>query len=180
MNTLTYEQERDLVLAASKDINDFKHLYEQYKNRIFRYIRFRVSTIEEAEDLTSQTFLQAIERFRSYRDTGVRFGAWLYTIAQHLVIDWYRKRKPLPLPESEDDLPSHNPAPALNHALDMETLGAHLLSCINQLKKKEQQIVILKSFEETTFKEIATTLGKSESGIKMSYYRSLKKLSKLL
>ncbi|MFH1713273.1 MAG: sigma-70 family RNA polymerase sigma factor [Candidatus Jacksonbacteria bacterium] len=137
---LTAKQEQGIVNAARQDIGEFAKLYEYYKNRIFRYIRFRVSTMEEAEDLTSQTFLQAIEHFHKYQDHGSRFGAWLYKIAGNLVCDWYRRKKPILLEVEELDKQSNYIAyNNLNKNIDAEIQQKQLIFCINQLKAYEEK-----------------------------------------
>ncbi|MEK9165851.1 MAG: sigma-70 family RNA polymerase sigma factor [Patescibacteria group bacterium] len=178
-NQLTAKQEQSLVNAARQDIGEFAKIYEYYKNRIFRYIRFRVSTLEEAEDLTSQTFLQAIEYLHKYQDQGSRFGAWLYKIAGNLVCDWYRRKKPILLEVEELDKQSNNIAYDNLNKIDAEIQQKQLIFCINQLKIKEQQVIILKIFEELTFQQIAKFLSQKESKTKMIYYRSLDKIKKI-
>jgi DNA-directed RNA polymerase specialized sigma24 family protein len=68
-------------------------LYGASIDRIYRYVFFRVTDTELAEDLTSEVFLKAWENLRRYRPGGP-FIAWLYTIARNTVIDHYRTRKP--------------------------------------------------------------------------------------
>lgn len=179
-NQLTAKQEQDIINAARQDIGEFAKIYEYYKNRIFRYIRFRVSTLEQAEDLTSQTFLQAIEHFHKYQNQGSRFGAWLYKIAGNLVCDWHRRKKPILLKVDELDKQHNYIADNnLNKKIDAEIQQKQLIFCINQLKAKEQEVIILKIFEELTFQQIAEYLSQKESKTKMIYYRSLDKIKKI-
>ena len=67
----------------------------------------------------------------------------------------------------------------LNKKIDAEIQQKQLIFCINQLKAKEQQVIILKIFEELAFQQIAEFLNQKESKIKMIYYRSLDKIKKI-
>jgi RNA polymerase sigma-70 factor (ECF subfamily) len=66
-----------------------------------------------------------------------------------------------------------------DNEIDAEIQQKQLIYCINQLKEKEQQVIILKIFEELTFWQIAELLGKKESTIKMAYYHGLAKIKKI-
>ncbi len=175
MNSDKTDQDEFLVHAAQRDLNQFTHLYNSYRNRIFRYIRFRVARREDAEDLTSQTFVKAIEAFPNYTHRGYSFGAWLYKIAGNVLTDWYRKKKPLLLEDMDID-PENISHASLEQKVDTQIRDTHLVSCINQLSEQEKQVLVLKIFDEMSFREISNTLGKGESSVKMMYYRSLKKL----
>lgn len=63
----------------------FSQLYQAYVDRVFRYFYGRVNSAQDAEDLTSQTFLQAYRSYQTLRDQS-RFAPWLFTIAHCLHI----------------------------------------------------------------------------------------------
>jgi RNA polymerase sigma-70 factor, ECF subfamily len=79
--------------AKSGDSDAFAQLYDAYLERVYRYVFFRVTDEETAEDLTSQVFLKAWEHLDHYQLTSTPFLAWLYTIARNQVIDHYRTHK---------------------------------------------------------------------------------------
>src|SRR5512136_1892925 len=79
--------------AKAGEAEAFGHLYEIYLDRIYRYIYFRVTDEQTAEDLISQVFTKAWENLDRYQPNGRPFIAWLYTIAHNTVIDHYRTRK---------------------------------------------------------------------------------------
>ncbi len=90
---LTAEEER-LVAEARRDRGAFVQLYDRYLTPIYRYLLSRVGNRQDAEDLTSQVFLAALERFGQYQGRGKSFAAWLFTIARNKAIDFFRARHP--------------------------------------------------------------------------------------
>lgn len=74
-----------LVQAARRDPRLFGELYLRYVERVFRYLYSRVGSVPEAEDLTSQTFLAALESFARLRQDG-HFAPWLFAIARSKAI----------------------------------------------------------------------------------------------
>ena len=93
------DEKRLVGLAKSGDGEAFAQLYEAYFDRVYRFIFFRVTDGQIAEDLASQVFLKAWQNLHRYHPRGP-FLAWLYAIARNTVIDNYRTRKPsVPLDE---------------------------------------------------------------------------------
>src|SRR5690606_4018591 len=66
-------------------------LYEQYYDRVLRYVASRVGSRDIAEDLAGDCFVRAVESFGSFKDRGVPVQAWLFRIAHNLIIDHYRR-----------------------------------------------------------------------------------------
>jgi RNA polymerase sigma-70 factor (ECF subfamily) len=69
--------ESDLVRQALHDVEAFAELYRRHLTRVYRYHMAHVGNARDAEDLTSQTFMAALEGIRSFRGTG-SFAAWLF------------------------------------------------------------------------------------------------------
>ena len=68
--------ELELARAALVDAQAFAELYRRHVTRVYRYHMARTGNEKDAEDLTSQTFMAALEGIRSFRGDGV-FAAWL-------------------------------------------------------------------------------------------------------
>jgi len=67
-------------------------LYDEYFDRIARYIYARLGNRNEAEDLAGDVFLKALESLKSYKERGVPMQAWLFRIAHNVLVDRLRKR----------------------------------------------------------------------------------------
>ena len=73
-----------LIQAARADLDNFKLLYEKYVKAVFRYTYNRSGRKKElAEDITSETFVKAIEKFHTFDYKNKPFVTWLYTIAHN-------------------------------------------------------------------------------------------------
>ena len=88
------QDEESLVRRAQKhDQEAFAQIYEEYFDRIYRYITLKIGDAVEAEDLTQQVFLNTLRSISSFRWRGKPFSAWLYRIAHNQVVDYLRKKK---------------------------------------------------------------------------------------
>jgi RNA polymerase sigma-70 factor (ECF subfamily) len=168
MPNLTPQDEAILIQQARRDHVAFATLYRSYLNPIYRYLHHRLGNRQEAEDLTAQVFTEALEGLiaQRYREGG-KFVAWLYTIARHKLIDFYRKRPHLPLDE-HISTPSNLLADI--EAGDDQSRIAHLLA---QLDDEKRELLRLRFTAGLSFAEIAAINGRSEAAIKMSIYRTI-------
>ena len=118
------ENEQNLIRrAAAGDSEAFGVLYDQYHPQIYRFVFLKVSLKEDAEDLTHQVFMNALEHMSGYRHQGFPFSSWLYRIARNAVIDHYRTRKDkVRLEDADPELfaLSKNIQADANQALELE------------------------------------------------------------
>jgi DNA-directed RNA polymerase specialized sigma24 family protein len=82
-----------LVQAIRSDPAQFAVLYRRYALPVYRYLYGRVGNAKDAEDLTSQVFLEVLESLPRYRSQG-SFAAWLFTLARRRAIDLHRRQRP--------------------------------------------------------------------------------------
>lgn len=152
----------------------FSELYRLHVNNIYYYILSRVRNSADAEDLTSQTFITALENRHRLRNPE-KFTPWLYSIARNKANDYFRRAARRTLQPLEDDLsPTPSPDPQesqLKHEklLDIERL-------VSQLSPSEQDYLRLRLIAELPFAEIAQVMRQSETRVKKSYYRLLERL----
>ena len=167
------DDDAGLVTAAKQDLAAFEKLYDKYVQSVFRYLLSRVGNVTVAEDLTSVTFLAAIEMFGHYRHRGI-FGAWVITIAKRKAVDYFRKEKVQEKIENlwpekifEDDV--------MKNLLDSERKKT-LLSVLDNLTEKEQELIRLRFVADLKFREMAALMNRSEGAVKKSFYRLLEKM----
>lgn len=169
------EEDTESVAKSKENPSEFSTLYDRYVQSIYRYLYYRTGSAAEAEDLTSQTFLSALEALPRYQHQGT-FGAWLFRIARGKVIDYVRRRKnQLPL---EDVYPAESAdlLAQLAHADEVASLSA----LIHQLDEDEQELIRLRYTAGLPFAQIAAVLGSNENTVKKSLYRVMARLQSQL
>lgn len=166
--------EEQLITAAQEDLNRFEDLYDLYFRKVYGYFISRINNRATAEDMTSQTFLKALEGFGNYRFDGKPFGAWLFRIAHNLRVDFYRQQK-APLVDLEQASGVQSKEDVANK-VHTKMLYEQVEELLNEFDAEEKEIILLKLSSGLKFREIAKIMGKSESTIKSKYFRTLKNL----
>src|SRR5512140_831028 len=175
---MALEDARRLVdLAKSGDGEAFAELYEAYFDRVYRFIFFRVTDDQVAEDLASQVFLKAWENLHRYHPHGP-FLAWLYAIARNTVIDNYRTKKQTvsldeatPIAAQDDKLDDH-----LQFQFEVQSLQ----EAMQHLTQEQQEVITLKFIAEYDTAQIARHMGKSEGAIRALQMRALQALARVM
>lgn len=161
--------------AQSGDAGAFGRLYDAGVDRIYRYIFFRVTDLEIAEDLTSEVFLKAWENLHRYRPGGP-FIAWLYTIARNTVIDHYRTRKQsVSLDETVIKLDPH-----LEEKVDLQDEVETLKRAMQHLTDQQREVLTLRFLVELDTRQIAGRMRKSEGAVRALQMRALQALAKVM
>ncbi len=159
MATQTKEQdETDLARQAVSDVEAFAELYRRNLTRIYRYHIAHVGNAKDAEDLTSQTFMAALEGIRSFRGSG-SFAAWILGIASKKRLMFFRAGKPeIPL-DAAGQLPSLSPPTdkAANQRLQLESISRAL----RQISPDRAEALILIYFGGLSNAEAARVLNKT-------------------
>lgn len=175
---MALENEKRLVdLAKAGDGNAFAQLYEAYFERVYRFIFFRVTDEELAEDLCSQVFLKAWENLYRYKPHGP-FLAWLYAIARNTVIDNYRtKKQTVPLDEAA---PFATHDDKLDDQLQFLFEIQALREAMQHLTEEQQEVITLKFIAEYDTADIAKHMGKTEGAIRALQMRALQALGRVM
>jgi RNA polymerase sigma-70 factor (ECF subfamily) len=170
------KEEEILISQARQDAASFGKLYDLYAPSIYRYILSRTGNIQDAQDITSQTFLKVLEKLSSYRHRGY-FSAWLFSIARSRYIDHFRMRNQEEKLIMKNDLDSHTDI--LSIVVDRERL-LNLDQILALLSEEELDLLRLRNVAELTFAEMAEILSKTEDSTKKKYYRLLARLQSQL
>lgn len=159
--------------AVNGDREAFGELYDAYVQDIFRFLLSKTHKKEEAQDLTSITFVKALDRIASFSPKkNSSFRAWLFTIAYHAFLDHARssaKKNVQPLNEINDpEAPG-----SLTSETDTLLLSEELTRALATLNETQRATITLRIWNDCSFKEIGEILGKSESAVKMIMKRAL-------
>lgn len=140
------------------------------RKRLFDFIRRRVRTEEDAEDILSDVFYQLISSY-SVTDPIEKMTSWLFTVARNKIIDWYRKKRPESLPRDlndpsmplnlEDILydPTQNPDQVYARSL----VWTELAEALDELPEEQKQVFVMHELEGKSFKEIAEITGELQN-----------------
>jgi RNA polymerase sigma-70 factor (ECF subfamily) len=154
-------------------------LYERYLDGIYRYVYYRVSDHNEAEDLTETVFLKAWEALPRFRSNGSSFRAWLYRIAHNAVVDRHRTRKTvLPLEKALDVTTGEETLPEA--AVESEQESARLGVALAQLSPRLQEVILHRFVNELSHAETAQVMGLREGHVRVLQHRALKAMRDLL
>ena len=166
-----------LVRRAQTDAQAFGALYDRYVQRVYRYCFYRTNHASDAEDLTAQIFMAALEGLPRYRQDS-HFAGWLFSIARKKVADYHRRPPYRQVPLDESVLPAIHADSSADLAADVETSQRRerLLKQIQALAEDERDLIHLRYGAELSFAEIARTLRKKEEAVKKSLYRLIARL----
>ncbi|HVP40264.1 MAG TPA: sigma-70 family RNA polymerase sigma factor [Candidatus Saccharimonadales bacterium] len=163
---------RFLPWAAATEA-DWGALYAEHLPRVYNFFRYRVGAGPDAEDLTGETFERAWRARHRYRRDLAGFGTWLFTIAQRLAIDHYRRRREhAPLEAAAGVAGGPTPEDLAVARSDAERLSGLL----ERLPARERELVALKFGAELTNRAIARLTGLSESNVGTILHRVLQGL----
>ena len=163
--------ERLLIEAARQDPARFAELYELHFERVYAYAVRRVGNRAEAEDLTAETFHQALANLKRFEWRGIPFAAWLFRIAGNLVRDrWQRSGREVP---DDASLESAQISPAEIEEVERR---ATLYRLVSTLPEEQRRVVVLRFVEQKSIKEVAREVGKTEGAVKQLQFRALTNL----
>lgn len=171
------DDEALLVVTAKRDPAAFNHIYRKYLNQVYYYFLSRVYNPTEAEDLTAQVFLEALEGLSGYREEG-NFAAWLFTIARRRAVDFHRRgMAEVQLQGAHDTQdPSQDVMSYMLNVEEQHSLG----QLVKDLDEDERELLRLRFAAGLKFADIASLLNRKESAVKMSLYRLLSQMKSQL
>ncbi|MFQ5493540.1 MAG: RNA polymerase sigma factor [Candidatus Dojkabacteria bacterium] len=153
--------------------DDLVRLFEKYNQLVYRYIYVRVNRRKElAEDLTQGVFLKVWEKRAQYDTKKASLKTWLMRIARNTLIDHYRAAK-------KEDL-TLDIEVGSDHEFDQEIMFDFIVERIGLLSELDRDLIVMRYIDEMDIKEISLVLNKGYGATKISIYRALDKLRKIL
>lgn len=154
----------------------FSLIYDQYIDKIYRFVYLKVNSQETAEDISSKVFIKAWEAYQKAPQSIQNMNAFLYRIAGNLVIDQYRAQGRTATVSTESvpnlaDARTDIHEKAIANA-DMEKVKAALVN----VKKEYQDIIIWHYLEDMPTEEIAMLTGKPAGTVRVMIHRGLEML----
>jgi RNA polymerase sigma-70 factor, ECF subfamily len=180
METLTTD-ENIVERALTGDAEAFGELVRRWERRIFALTYGMLGREEDARDATQETFIAAFRNLRGFRGEA-KVSSWLHRIAVNQCITRQRRAKVRSETALEDEQEKdagtfatpavHSPA----RVVEKRQITQAVRKAINSLPVELRQVVVMKEFEDLTFKEIADILELPLSTVKSRLYTALKQL----
>lgn len=163
--------------AIAGDAVSFTQLYESYMTPVYRYLLVRAKNKALAEDLTQTVFLKAFEHRSALSGEGSKPLAYLYTVARHALIDYWKKKKEVHQSDASETFEKTPDEKRTPDALAEHTdLAQELVDGLATLTEEQREVVSLKYLHDYSVSEIAERVGKSEEAVRQLQCRGLKAL----
>jgi len=169
-----------MARGAEGDERAFQLLVERWERPVFAFLVRMLGSREEAQDVGQETFLRLCRQAKRYQARG-QFRSWLFRIAGNLARSRLRRRKIVRWVMFERPL-HDRPAssPPIGADLEREELRTLLMAAIDELPERQRQTILLRHDLGMSQREIAATLGTSESAVESLLQRGLGTLKRKL
>ena len=156
----------------------FERVVSEYESILLRYVSRIVSRHDAAQDIVQDTFIKLLEKWKDHMVSSPELSSWLYRVAHNGAVDHLRKESRRHLlhdrqaRECEDFVP-----PNRGEGFRINEAAEKADAALRKLSLKEQQLVILKIYEEKSYKEISDITGLTVSNVGYILHFALKKLA---
>jgi RNA polymerase sigma-70 factor (ECF subfamily) len=157
--------------------DDFLRAYDQYSDAIFRHCYFRVYDRERARELMQECFMKTWEYLAKGKDVQ-NLRAFLYRVANNLIIDSSRKKKETSLDAMMEE--GYEPSEEANDKTVIAAEAGQMIELLDRLDEKYRDVVRMRYLDDLSPKEIAHALGESENVVSVRIHRGIKQLRALL
>ncbi len=164
-----------------KATKQFTNLYTAESDALFRYCFFRMADREQAKDIIQESFMRLWDALGKGNLDIKNPRAFLFKITSNLIIDWYRKKKPVSLDnllESENGNSDLQISDDSYEQIEIQSEGKMFLKHISSLDPTYQQVVYLRYVEDMSPKEIAEVAGLSVNVVSVRINRGISILKK--
>ncbi|HID81076.1 MAG TPA: RNA polymerase sigma factor [Chromatiales bacterium] len=170
--------EKLMQAYVDNDPAAFDALYSRHKGGIYRYFLRQCSDEATAQELFQDVWMKLIHSKQRYQPTA-KFSTWLYTLAHHRLVDWYRKQNVSMSVDDKQSDPQSQPATAdwqPENELARLRLVKALQTAITLLPAEQREVFLLHEEGGFTVAEIAEITGVSKEATKSRYRYAVQKL----
>ena len=151
----------------------FLSAYDSYSVAILRHIYFRVSNMDTAEDFTQETFLKAWQYIAGGKEIK-NIKAFLYTIANNLIIDHYRQKPRFAVSLDEAGQKDLSYEPRQEKEIEQKISAIAVKKYLSQLEQEQREIIYWRYVDEMSIEEISEITGKTPNNVRVSIHRAMK------
>lgn len=162
----------------------YKYLVDKYRDRAYYAALTYTGNRDEALDLSQEAFFRAFKALKSF-EKGKNFYTWFYRILRNLCINHYyrRKKRSVVFSDMEQDNGSEFTIPELtrpDQIFEEHEMRELLMSGLNSLPDNDREILVMKEFQDLSYKEISEVLNIPIGSVMSRLFYARKKLAKLL
>ena len=159
--------------ARGGDARAYGALVERHQARVYATLRKMTGDTDLAMDLTQDAFIRGWERLGEFQGRSA-FSTWLYRIAVRLAYDSMERERRMPSGREDREIADPGPGPdqGVERRADTEVLERR----IAELPDIQRAVVVLRTYHELPYREIAEILGTTETSARVSYHYALVKL----
>jgi RNA polymerase sigma-70 factor (ECF subfamily) len=169
----------DQLVAKAKggDPEAFGRIFDEFHERVYRFVASRVGRPSDAEELTQLVFVKALEALPRYEARGIPFGGWLFRLARNATIDHLRTRhEHVELEAAIDRTIADGPEVIALLRHDLDAMAA-ALGC---LTGDQREVIALRFFAGLSPREAAAVMGRQEGTIRGLQFRAIAALRRTL
>lgn len=169
----------DRARAGDKDA--FLALYDVYFTKIFKFVYYKVGHQEEAEDITQETFLKALQGIHNFHGDS-KFLSWLMQIAKFTIMDYFREKYKYPKVELQEYMVCHTDdldfdSEDEDDASDRHTSQIHAI--LDTLPENYRKVLQCRFLENMNLQETAEAMKTTVGNVKILQFRALKKAAQM-
>lgn len=168
------------LLARARALDDeaLAEVHDRYYEPIYRYVLFRVSNQQVAEDLASEVFIRLLSALRDHTAPQNTLRGWLYGVAFRVVNDYHRKQYRREEVQLTDGIASNssNPLDTVSQRLSWKEVRA----AMSELTEAQREVIALRFGQEMPIRDVAQLLGKTEGAVKQLQARAIATLARTL
>ncbi len=153
----------------------FGQIYDQYIEKIYRFVYLKVNSQEVAEDITSKVFLNGWESYNK-NPSIQNMNAFLYKIARNSVTDYYRESGRTKLVSVDNVAEVADGGTSVHDKVVLSSDIEEVKSAVQKLKKDYQDVIILHYLEDMSIQEVSNILNKPPVTIRVMLHRGIKSL----
>lgn len=164
--------------------NTLEAILAAYESRMLAYVTRITGNPSAAEDIVQDTFIKLAADWEGEFIDGPAMSSWLHKVAHSKAVDWVRREIRLnklheehQKERGETEMPEYRPVGDSNVSPELVLM---LEEALLKLSDKEREVVLLKVYEELSYKEISAQTGLSETNVGFVLHTAMKKLAKSL
>lgn len=163
--------------AKKGDIGAYQNIYEAYARKILNFVYRMVNSLEEAEDLTQDTFVAVYQKLGTLKDNR-KFEPWLFRIARNYVYQRYRTRTPSTVSidsfdeNSQQVIQLEDTGRNPDEVFQSQELESVVADTISRLPEKYREVFVLSALQHFSYQQIADIVGRSLPSVKTDIHRA--------